>query len=89
MQRAEPLSESKKNELRRRLLDGTGDFNNDGTPDILQHQINHNDGSMTLRALQMNPNAVQVQSRPGEGTVVEARLQGLSADRAVAPICAA
>jgi hypothetical protein len=64
MQRAEPLSESKKNELRRRLLDGTGDFNNDGTPDILQHQINHNDGSMTLRALQMNPNAVQVQSAP-------------------------
>jgi hypothetical protein len=58
------MSESKKNELRRRLLDGTGDFNNDGTPDILQHQINHNDGSMTLRALQMNPNAVQVQSAP-------------------------
>jgi signal transduction histidine kinase len=33
--------------------------------------------------------AVQVQSRPGEGTVVEARLPRLSADPAVAPVCAA
>jgi hypothetical protein len=50
-------------------VDGTGDFNHDGTPDILQHQINLNAGSMTLRALSMSPNAVQVQSSPTLGTI--------------------
>jgi hypothetical protein len=50
-------------------VDGTGDFNHDGTPDILQHQINLNAGSMTLRELQMNPNAVQVQSAQTMGTI--------------------
>jgi hypothetical protein len=39
-------------------VDGTGDFNNDGTPDVLQHQINTANGSMTLRDLVMSPNAV-------------------------------
>jgi hypothetical protein len=48
-------------------VDGTGDFNHDGTPDILQHQISA--GSMTLRALSMSPNAVQVQSAPTLGTI--------------------
>jgi hypothetical protein len=48
-------------------VDGTGDFNHDGTPDILQHQINLSNGSMTLRALSMSPNAVQVQSAPTLG----------------------
>src|SRR5262245_64551507 len=50
-------------------VDGTGDFNHDGTSDILQHQINLNAGSMTLRALSMSPNAVQVQSSPTLGTI--------------------
>jgi hypothetical protein len=50
-------------------VDGTGDFNGDGTSDILQHQINLANGSMTLRELQMNPNAVQVQSAPTMGTI--------------------
>jgi hypothetical protein len=50
-------------------VDGTGDFNGDGTPDILQHQINLNDASMTLRALSMSPNAVQVQSAPTLGVI--------------------
>src|SRR5262245_9170009 len=50
-------------------VDGTGDFNHDGTPDILQHQINLNAGSMTLRDLVMSPNAVQVQSAPTLGTI--------------------
>jgi hypothetical protein len=48
---------------------GTGDFNGDGTPDILQHQINTADGSMTLRDLVMSPNAVQVQSAQTMGTI--------------------
>src|SRR5262245_31392711 len=49
-------------------VDGTGDFNHDGTPDILQHQINLANGSMTLRDLVMSPNAVQVQSATTMGT---------------------
>jgi hypothetical protein len=48
-------------------VDGIGDFNGDGTSDILQHQISA--GSMTLRALSMSPNAVQVQSAPTLGTI--------------------
>jgi hypothetical protein len=50
-------------------VDGTGDFNHDGTPDILQHQINPGNETMTLRALSMSPNAVQVQSAPTLGTI--------------------
>jgi hypothetical protein len=50
-------------------VDGTGDFNHDGTPDILQHQINLGNETMTLRALSMSPNAVQVQSAPTLGTI--------------------
>src|SRR5262249_28592485 len=50
-------------------VDGTGDFNHDGTPDILQHQINLANGSMTLRDLVMSPNAVQVQSAQTMGTI--------------------
>jgi hypothetical protein len=50
-------------------VDGTGDFNNDGTPDVLQHQINLGNGSMTLRDLVMSPNAVQVQSATTMGTI--------------------
>jgi hypothetical protein len=50
-------------------VDGTGDFNHDGTNDILQHQIDLSNGSMTLRALSMDPNAVQVQSAPTLGTI--------------------
>jgi hypothetical protein len=48
-------------------VDGTGDFNGDGAQDILQHRIDLANGSMTLRELQMNPNAVQVQSTPTLG----------------------
>src|SRR5262249_33820087 len=48
-------------------VDGTGDFNGDGTNDILQHQISA--GSMTLRALSMSPIAVQVQSAQTMGTI--------------------
>jgi membrane protein DedA with SNARE-associated domain len=50
-------------------VDGTGDFNHDGTPDILQHQINLGNGSETLRDLVMSPNAVQVQSATTMGTI--------------------
>src|SRR5262249_28479992 len=50
-------------------VDGTGDFNHDGTPDILQHRINLADGSETLRALSISPNAVLVQSAPTMGTI--------------------
>jgi hypothetical protein len=50
-------------------VDGTGDFNHDGAPDILQHQINLGNETMTLRALSMSPNAVQVQSSPTLGTI--------------------
>jgi hypothetical protein len=50
-------------------VDGIGDFNGDGTNDILQHQINLGNGSMTLRALSMSPNAVQVQFAPTLGTI--------------------
>jgi hypothetical protein len=45
-------------------VDAIGDFNADGTSDILQHQINLGNVTMTLRALSMSPNAVQVQSAP-------------------------
>ena len=48
-------------------VDGIGDFNGDGTSDILQHQINLGNGPTTLRALSMSPNAVQVQSAPNAG----------------------
>src|SRR5262249_54399155 len=50
-------------------VDGTGDFNHDGAVDILQHQINLSNGTMTLRDLVMTPNAVQVQSAPTMGTI--------------------
>src|SRR5262249_28815251 len=50
-------------------VDGTGDFNHDGTPDILQHRIDLGNGSMTLRALSISPNPVQVQSAPTLGLV--------------------
>jgi hypothetical protein len=50
-------------------VDGIGDFNGDGTSDILQHQINLGNETMTLRALSMSPNAVQVQSAPTLGTI--------------------
>jgi hypothetical protein len=50
-------------------VDGTGDFNGDGTSDILQHQINLGNETTTLRALSMSPNAVQVQSAPTLGTI--------------------
>jgi hypothetical protein len=53
-------------------VDDIGDFNGDGTADILQHQINltgANAGSMTLRALLMSPNALLVQSSPTLGTI--------------------
>jgi hypothetical protein len=38
-------------------VDGTGDFNGNGTSDVLQHQISA--GSMTLRALVVSNNVVQ------------------------------
>jgi hypothetical protein len=50
-------------------VDGIGDFNGDGTSDILQHQINLGNETMTLRALSMSPNAVQVQSAPTLGII--------------------
>ena len=50
-------------------VDGIGDFNADGTSDILQHQINLGNETMTLRALSMSSNAVQVQSAPTLGTI--------------------
>jgi hypothetical protein len=50
-------------------LDGTGDFNGNGTSDILQHQIDLSNGTMALRALSISPNAVQVQSAPTLGTI--------------------
>jgi hypothetical protein len=55
-------------------VDDIGDFNGDGTSDILQHQINltgANAGSMTLRALSMSPNVggALVQSSPTLGTI--------------------
>jgi hypothetical protein len=40
------------------VVDGVGDFNGDGTSDILQHLI-ASDGTMTFRILSMNNNAVQ------------------------------
>src|SRR5262249_44781846 len=42
--------------------DGSGDFNGDGTSDILSHQINLGNGQMTLLARLMNPNTAQQQS---------------------------
>jgi len=45
--------------------DGTGDFNGNGTSDVLQHQISA--GSMTLRALMVSNNVVQ--SAPTLGTI--------------------
>jgi len=50
-------------------VDGTGDFNRDGTPDILQHQINLTNNTMTLRDLVMSPNPLQVQSTQTMGTI--------------------
>src|SRR5262249_7297435 len=50
-------------------MDGSGDFNGDSVSDVLQHQINLANRSMTLRALQMYPNTVQVQSSPTLGTI--------------------
>jgi len=50
-------------------VDDIGDFNGDGTSDVLQHQIDLGNGSMTLRALVMSPNAVLVQSSPTLGTI--------------------
>jgi hypothetical protein len=46
-------------------VDGTGDFNGNGTSDVLQHQISA--GSMTLRALVVSNNVVQ--SAPTLGTI--------------------
>lgn len=50
-------------------VDGTGDFNGNGTQDILQHQINLGSDSMTLRDLVMAPGAVQVQSAQTMGVI--------------------
>jgi RTX calcium-binding nonapeptide repeat (4 copies) len=46
-------------------VDGTGDFNGNGTSDVLQHQISA--GLMTLRALVVSNNVVQ--SAPTLGTI--------------------
>jgi hypothetical protein len=40
-------------------LDGIGDFNGNGTSDILQHQINLDNGTMTLRSQLVSNNVVQ------------------------------
>jgi hypothetical protein len=40
-------------------LDGIGDFNGNGTSDILQHQINLANGTMTLRSQLVSNNVVQ------------------------------
>jgi serralysin len=40
-------------------LDGIGDFNGNGTSDILQHQIDLNNGTMTLRSQLVSNNVVQ------------------------------
>jgi hypothetical protein len=48
-------------------VDGTGDFNGNGTSDVLQHQISLANGSMTLRALVVSNNVVQ--SAPTLGTI--------------------
>jgi len=50
-------------------VDGTGDFNGNGTQDILQHRIDLANGSMTLRSLEMTPGAVQVQATPTLGVI--------------------
>jgi hypothetical protein len=50
-------------------VDGTGDFNGNGTQDILQHRIDLASDSMTLRSLEMTPGAVQVQSAPTLGVI--------------------
>src|SRR6201999_667228 len=48
------------------VVDGVGDFNGDGTSDILQHVIN-SDGSMTFRILNSVKNSVQ--SAPSFGSL--------------------
>jgi hypothetical protein len=40
------------------VADGTGDFNGDGTSDILEHRVNLN-GTMNVQAVTLNNNAVQ------------------------------